>query len=542
MEWSVFIQSILFFLNLGSVFPTDDGFHCPSDGIWPDPDNCQCFYDCAHDQAYQECCPDHEYFDTSFKICNWDYNVDCDGRPEPGEPTLPTSQESSTQTQSSTTAQELIWDKVATDVKIFDGSDYFDCVLRFEFRIEDTSDDVEIRKAEQTECIQSVYSENYVDRLDEHKFERPLERRTLVPISSQTGENLMCNVMTGMVKGNFLDCLMDTANCYVSTQHGSCQLPDQREYPQPHDSKERVPAEFYGKPLLRFLQLSKKDQNKPPLKWGQVGHTNRPRDENGNPLPTHDFYVQTPEDKHPVWKYLNCAKKGPVLYMFFMSQTSNLDQITENTEPSEELDTHMRNVFTMDNELWADPTDLDRNADDFIIPFYIGITDDVKQRYEDHNRKDAISKWRKMMKDREDWAEAEEKTSENFGLYFTFVELDNTIDTEIMEKFLLDMFDFINNGQGWGNNEASRTEKCVKCLTGNERKCAKCQLKPTAGQHQVKVPVPRMIEYINKHWLNNVIRVYPFVKGSFVHDITMDNVASFCEFNPTCPVKRSRGQ
>jgi len=67
----------------------NEPFECPGPGLWPNPDNCQCFYNCANHVAFPDCCPDGDYFDSLKHICDWDYNVDCGDRPGPGS-TRPT--------------------------------------------------------------------------------------------------------------------------------------------------------------------------------------------------------------------------------------------------------------------------------------------------------------------------------------------------------------------------------------------------------------------------------------------------------------------
>ena len=70
-------------------------------GLFADPDNCQCYYNCANNIPYHECCGQGEnlqtealackvgkylYFsgtvwDDQFQDCDFDYHVDCEDRP-----------------------------------------------------------------------------------------------------------------------------------------------------------------------------------------------------------------------------------------------------------------------------------------------------------------------------------------------------------------------------------------------------------------------------------------------------------------------------
>jgi len=116
------VNLVLFLIGVFVVTGDQTFFECPSDGIWPDPDNCQCFYDCSNNQPFLECCGPGTYFDAVFMICNYQDQVDCGDRPHPGstrpptstdpttvptEPTVATSTSTSTTTTKSTTTSEI---------------------------------------------------------------------------------------------------------------------------------------------------------------------------------------------------------------------------------------------------------------------------------------------------------------------------------------------------------------------------------------------------------------------------------------------------
>jgi len=87
-------------------------FECPGDGIFADPENCQCFYDCANNIPYNQCCNEGTMFDDVYSDCDFTNNVDCGDRPYPDGSTSPhppttstsSSSTSSTMTSSSTTS------------------------------------------------------------------------------------------------------------------------------------------------------------------------------------------------------------------------------------------------------------------------------------------------------------------------------------------------------------------------------------------------------------------------------------------------------
>jgi len=86
-------------------------FVCPGPGIWPDPDNCQCFYNCANNIAYHDCCGDGSYFDIKYHDCQYANLVDCGDRPEPGSTRPPTTTGKPTST---TEADETTTEEVTT--------------------------------------------------------------------------------------------------------------------------------------------------------------------------------------------------------------------------------------------------------------------------------------------------------------------------------------------------------------------------------------------------------------------------------------------
>merc|ERR1712212_377334 len=71
-------------------FCSSQEFECPGPGIWSDPDNCQCYYNCANHIPYANCCSDDTLFDETFMDCNYANKVDCGDRPRPGSTRPPT--------------------------------------------------------------------------------------------------------------------------------------------------------------------------------------------------------------------------------------------------------------------------------------------------------------------------------------------------------------------------------------------------------------------------------------------------------------------
>jgi len=92
-----------------AAFDYKERFDCPSDGLFPDDDNCQCFWECANNVAFSECCSPGTMFDAASSNCNYEDQVDCGDRPRPGStrpptdhptpPTDPTTEPSDTPTK-----------------------------------------------------------------------------------------------------------------------------------------------------------------------------------------------------------------------------------------------------------------------------------------------------------------------------------------------------------------------------------------------------------------------------------------------------------
>jgi len=77
-------------VSAGPTAKFKDDFECPGPGIWSDPDNCQCFYVCANNIPYADCCSDGTLFDETYMDCNYENKVDCGDRPRPGSTRPPT--------------------------------------------------------------------------------------------------------------------------------------------------------------------------------------------------------------------------------------------------------------------------------------------------------------------------------------------------------------------------------------------------------------------------------------------------------------------
>jgi len=80
------------------LLKTTGDFECPGPGIWADPDNCQCYYNCANHVAYQTCCSDGTLFDETYMDCDYDDLVDCGDRPRPGSTRPPVTTTAAPQT------------------------------------------------------------------------------------------------------------------------------------------------------------------------------------------------------------------------------------------------------------------------------------------------------------------------------------------------------------------------------------------------------------------------------------------------------------
>merc|ERR550519_1159165 len=78
-------------------------FDCPGSGLYPDDDNCQCFYDCANGTPFHMCCPQGTLYDTVHMVCDFDYHVNCGDRPGPGSTRSSTTSTTTTTTTITTT-------------------------------------------------------------------------------------------------------------------------------------------------------------------------------------------------------------------------------------------------------------------------------------------------------------------------------------------------------------------------------------------------------------------------------------------------------
>jgi len=87
------IFAVMTFLS----FCSSQEFECPGPGVWSDPDNCQCYYNCANHVAYQDCCAEGTLWDEVYHDCDYADLVDCGDRPLPGS-TRPSTIEPSTTT------------------------------------------------------------------------------------------------------------------------------------------------------------------------------------------------------------------------------------------------------------------------------------------------------------------------------------------------------------------------------------------------------------------------------------------------------------
>jgi len=84
-------------------FCSSQEFECPGPGIWSDPDNCQCYYNCANHVAYQDCCPEGTLWNEVYYDCDYEDLVDCGDRPRPGSTRPSTVEPSSTTTTTTQT-------------------------------------------------------------------------------------------------------------------------------------------------------------------------------------------------------------------------------------------------------------------------------------------------------------------------------------------------------------------------------------------------------------------------------------------------------
>merc|ERR1712013_353788 len=78
--------------------------HCPGEGLYPDLDNCQCYWNCAHHVAFHTCCGVGTLYDAVNMDCDYPDHVDCGDRPLPGSTRPPsTTKSTTTSTTPSTT-------------------------------------------------------------------------------------------------------------------------------------------------------------------------------------------------------------------------------------------------------------------------------------------------------------------------------------------------------------------------------------------------------------------------------------------------------
>merc|ERR1719317_1513064 len=101
----------------------------------------------------------------------------------------------------------------------------------------------------------------------------------------------------------------------------------------------------------------------------------------------------------------------------------------------------MNRIMGVTGTGWQGSNKYDDNRRQYIIPFYVGVSGNIHERYGDHNRKEAVERWRNMMTKRRTagW------DTIHFDLFFTFVELKTRTDAILIEQLLLDTFDFIDN-------------------------------------------------------------------------------------------------
>ena len=82
----------VFILFLGLSFPVKSlAFECEEWGIFPDPENCQNFYECSPSGQDLFSCPDGYLFNDELLVCDYENQVDCGDRPRPGNTTNPPS-------------------------------------------------------------------------------------------------------------------------------------------------------------------------------------------------------------------------------------------------------------------------------------------------------------------------------------------------------------------------------------------------------------------------------------------------------------------
>lgn len=84
-----------------SVVRETSQFDCPGDGLYADPDNCQCYYNCANNVAFPDCCGEGTLWNDVDHDCDYPDHMDCGDRPMPGS-TRPSTVSPSTGTTSTT--------------------------------------------------------------------------------------------------------------------------------------------------------------------------------------------------------------------------------------------------------------------------------------------------------------------------------------------------------------------------------------------------------------------------------------------------------
>merc|ERR1712200_38354 len=87
----LFVVALTLLSQVNSKYISGDPWECPGNGLWPDPDNCACFYDCANLQPFHECCGQGTLFNDVMLICDYPEHVNCGDRPGPGSTHRPTT-------------------------------------------------------------------------------------------------------------------------------------------------------------------------------------------------------------------------------------------------------------------------------------------------------------------------------------------------------------------------------------------------------------------------------------------------------------------
>lgn len=60
---------------------TDAPFICPEpEGLFPDPANCQAYYQCFNGNSWHQFCSVQLYFNIELRVCDYEMNVDCGDR------------------------------------------------------------------------------------------------------------------------------------------------------------------------------------------------------------------------------------------------------------------------------------------------------------------------------------------------------------------------------------------------------------------------------------------------------------------------------